>query len=47
MARIPGDTAQVIGVNKNSVWANMAFNTLYILSDNAETDSVEIQPVQW
>ena len=47
MARIPGDTAQVIGVNKNSVWANMAFNTLYILSDNAETDTVEIQPAQW
>lgn len=47
MARIPSDTAQVIGSNINSVWPGMTFDTLYVYSDEAETDSVEIQPVQW
>lgn len=47
MARIPSDTAQVIGSNINSVWPGMTFDTLYVLSDNAETNTVEIQPVQW
>ena len=47
MARIHSDTAQVIGSNINSVWPGMTFDTLYVYSDEAETDSVEIQPVQW
>lgn len=47
MARIPGDTAQLIATNLNSVWPGMTFDTLYVLSDNAETNTVEIQPIKW
>lgn len=47
MARIPAGVAQVVGSNVNSVWPGMTFDTLYVLSDNAETNTVEIQPVQW
>ena len=47
MARIPSDTAQVLVNNINSVWPGMTFDTLYILSDAAETDTVEIQTIQW
>ena len=47
MARIPAGVAQVVGSNVNSVWPGMTFDTLHVLSDNAETNTVEIQPVQW
>ena len=47
MARIPAGVAQVVGSNVNGVWPGMTFDTLYVLSDNAETNTVEIQPVQW
>ena len=47
MSRIPAGVAQVVGRNVNSVWPGMTFDTLYVLSDNAETNTVEIQPVQW
>lgn len=47
MARIPAGTAQVVGGNVNGPWPYEAFDTLYIISDASETDSVEVQPVQY
>ena len=47
MARIPSNVAQIIGINVNSVWPGMTFEALYVYSDEAEIDPVEIQPVKW